>query len=228
MRGFRNGKELYISEAVERVHRGRILHVGCTNSPSTMARVETGTLLHMKICDVARNNETKVVGIDIDQAAIDFLQTKMPDEEIFLLDAHELASNFSNEQRFDMIIAGDVIEHLSNPGKFLSSCREVLKEEGVLIITTVNAFGIVRFLKSFLNHEAVHSEHTAYYSGKTLSRLLWMSNMTCERFGYYSCEPIGRLEWNRAVSNIVENCACAIWPQLSEGVVIEAKKIVLV
>lgn len=40
--------------------------------------------------------------------------------------------------RFDVIFAGEVMKHLFNDSKFISKCREVLKPNGLLIITVPN------------------------------------------------------------------------------------------
>lgn len=39
---------------------------------------------------------------------------------------------------FDLVFAGEVIEHLSNPDVFLEETRRVLKNDGILVLTTPN------------------------------------------------------------------------------------------
>ena len=39
------------------------------------------------------------------------------------------AENINLEKKFDVIVAGELIEHLSNQGLFLNNCRRHLKEE---------------------------------------------------------------------------------------------------
>lgn len=222
MQGFRINKEQYILKQL--APNSNVIHVGCTNSPNTIERWNNETLLHKRLCDRARSIGANVIGIDIDDEAINLLQSKMPNEIIINADAHKLSAYFGNNRRFDLIIAGDVIEHLPNPGIFLQSCDNVLSTDGKIIITTSNAFSIVRFVKSLLFHEAVHNEHTAYYSHKTLGRLLKMYDFEGCDFGYYKCEPICNLSLNRLISNLIENILCVIFPQFSEGVVVSAKK----
>ena len=45
--------------------------------------------------------------------------------------------NFENES-FDLIILGEVIEHLYDPDRVLQECSRILKPNGVLLITTPN------------------------------------------------------------------------------------------
>jgi hypothetical protein len=115
-----------------------------------------------------------------------------------------------------------VIEHLPNPGQFLEGCRNALTADGLLLITTVNAFGVARFAKAMLSHEAVHPEHTAYYSHRTLSRLCAMCGLRASLLGYYRCEPANRLSLNLLATNFLERAVAPLLPQFSEGVLLEA------
>lgn len=53
-----------------------------------------------------------------------------------------LNNNFSLNKKFDIIIAGEIIEHLDNPQKFIKNCAKHLKKGGRLILTTPNATGL--------------------------------------------------------------------------------------
>lgn len=78
-------------------------------------------------------------------------------------------------------------------------------------------------LTALVDHEAVHPEHTAHYSGRTLGRLFTMCGLRLSKLGYYKCEPLTRLSLNGIVSNVTEHMLALLWPQLSEWVVAEAR-----
>ena len=218
MRGFgRVQKERFVLQRTPT--DGRVLHIGCTNSPRTIGRLENKTLLHEHILERC----PAAVGIDIDGEAIDLLRERFPKAELVAGDAHHLNQYF-NDRRFDLIIAGDVIEHLPNPGLFLDSCRDQLAPNGKILVTTANTFHIGRFIKSLLFHEAVHSEHTAYFSPKTLSRIGHMCGLDVAEYGYYACEKLTGFSLNRALTNGVEIISTVLWPQLSDGVIAVFKK----
>ncbi|MBU1046184.1 class I SAM-dependent methyltransferase [Patescibacteria group bacterium] len=83
------------------------------------------------------------------------------------------AENFNFEQKFDVIFAGDLIEHLSNLGLFLDSCKRNLKDNGRLIITTPNTFTIFNFFDKFFRREpSVNNDHTIYLNFIVLRKLL--------------------------------------------------------
>lgn len=218
MRGLgRHEKESWIARHIS--SNQRVLHLGCTNAPNLKERLENGTLLHNKLLEI--NSST--IGLDIDAAGLDILRNLHPNSRFIHADANDM-SEILGDQQFDIIVCGDIIEHLDKPGQMMASCRQHLKDDGILLLTTVNAFSIVRFLKAMLNHEAVHSEHTCYYSPKTLTRLASMNDLTFCSHGYYAGESGPNMTLNRKISNIVEKTVTRIWPQLSEGIVIKLQK----
>jgi len=110
------------------------------------------------------------IGIDIAKEKIDVLREKGYDVYC------QNAETFKFNQKFDVIFAGDVIEHLDNPGLFLKRCRKHIKKNGWLIITTNNVFsldykigGLIRFFNSDLE---VHPNHTCFFSPTTMRNLL--------------------------------------------------------
>lgn len=74
-----------------------------------------------------------------------------PDREIFTLDKEEGDFRIDLDKpkkgkkinkKFDIIIAGEIIEHLESPINFVKYCKSLLKKNGRLIITTPNATGL--------------------------------------------------------------------------------------
>jgi len=73
---------------------------------------------------------------------------------------------------FDVVIAGDIIEHLSCPGSFLRSVWLALKPGGTLVITTPNPFYINQFLSIVASNQiTVNDEHTCWFDPQTLTQL---------------------------------------------------------
>ncbi|MFA6023166.1 MAG: class I SAM-dependent methyltransferase [Candidatus Pacearchaeota archaeon] len=81
------------------------------------------------------------------------LVEKNPDKKFYTLDKLkgdykiDLDSPKKIAKKFDTIIAGEVIEHLESPIKFVSYCKTLLNKKGRLIITTPNAIGLQYMLK---------------------------------------------------------------------------------
>jgi len=76
------------------------------------------------------------------------------------------------DRRFEVIVAGDIIEHLANPGALLARAAEHLSDGGVLLITTPNPVTLVRLLRLLTSGRVkAHSEHTCWFTAKVLAQL---------------------------------------------------------
>lgn len=87
----------------------------------------------------------------------------------------------------ELIIAGEIIEHLSNAGHFLDLCHAV----GVpVILTTPNAHSIssVNYLKRGI--ENVNKQHVAWYSYHTLKVLIERHGFRPVEWFWYNGKPI--------------------------------------
>jgi len=129
-----------------------------------------------------------VVGIDIAKKEIGIL--KRQGYDVYC----QSAEDFKLNKKFDVIFAGAVIEHLSNPGLFLDKCREHLEKDGWLIIDTPNVFclnykigGMIRFLN---NNLEVHPEHTCFYSPTTITNLMKRHGFIVKRIKFVNFNEI--------------------------------------
>lgn len=69
--------------------------------------------------------------------------------------------NINLNKKFDVIIAGDIIEHLDNTGLFLDNMYCHLKDNGLLLITTPNAKSLAYlFFKGNPQHTCWYCQHT--------------------------------------------------------------------
>ncbi|KKU98756.1 MAG: Methyltransferase type 11, partial [Candidatus Jorgensenbacteria bacterium GW2011_GWC1_48_8] len=53
-------------------------------------------------------------------------------------DLESFIGSIGNNRKFDLIIAIELVEHLSNPEKFIKNCFSILKPNGRVLITTPN------------------------------------------------------------------------------------------
>lgn len=199
----------------------RVLHLGCTNFPYTLDSMKNGTLLHADLTEIA----AELTGFDFDQEGIDLLETQ-GFSELYRADLEKL-EEVQLDREFDVIIAGEMIEHLNNQGLFLKGIQRFMGSETKLVITTVNAYCAFRFAIYALRgrggeNEPVHPDHVAYYSYRTLRKLIENNGLEVEEFFFYDLgvEHRGTLKWYYRAIN---DAAVALFPQLSDGVIAVCK-----
>ncbi len=205
-------------EFIKKISEGKkVLHLGCTNSPFTNKSIENEMLLHHDLKKVAK----ELYGFDYDQEGLEIFE-RIGEKNIFWADLESL-EDVALDETFDVIIAGEMIEHLSNPGLFLKGIQRFMNAETRLVITTINAYSGMRFFtygvrgKGGVN-EPVHPDHVAYYSYKTLNLVVERENLEIKEFLYYDlgAEHRPHLHW---LYNLVNDVSVKISPQFGDGVI---------
>lgn len=150
------------SYLMNRVKNHSVLHAGCTDYPITNERIKSNNLLHSYLTKAASH----LVGID---NSIDGINTLKENgfSNVVLMDAE----NITLQEKFDFVVAGDVLEHMNNPGKFLEKVTGLLNPQGRLIVGVPNAFSFNIFKLVVSGKEPTHKDHTYYFSVKTLTEL---------------------------------------------------------
>lgn len=186
----------------------KVLHIGCADWPLTETQIENGKWLHGQLSQVAR----ECIGVDISKDAISLLSEIYGVSNIKYGDAEQL--ELREEDKYEVIVAGEVIEHLNNVGNFLKSMTNIMSEDSLLIISTTNAFCFRRMLGVAVGIESVHPDHVSYYSHRTLETL-------CKRYGLAKVESSSYAIENRKplISYFIEKVSQIISPNLCEGIV---------
>jgi len=101
----------YIIEGFKKKSRGSLLDVGCGDGLISHFLAEIGF---------------KVKGIDVEPEAIKLAQRKSS------LSSFEVLDIFEVDERFDYLLASEVIEHLPNPDDFLKKVKELFTREALV------------------------------------------------------------------------------------------------
>jgi hypothetical protein len=152
-----------------------VLHVGCVDSGLAQERFALGELLHQRLAVVAR----ELWGTDVDVDGVRFLQEHGMDR-VFPIDlSSEAPGPELGAVSFDIIVLGEVLEHLSNPGRMLRRLRELMSPGKTrLIVTVPNAFSLTGLFALATGIESVHPDHNFYFSRTTLCTLLARSGLS--------------------------------------------------
>lgn len=100
------------------------------------------------------------------------------------------ASNFAVQRCFDVVVAGDIIEHLHDFKGFFHSVEQALKPGGKLIITTAQPYFFVRIAQAVLRGKVYENpEHTVWFSIGTMTELINRYGFKVVHAEYGSSEP---------------------------------------
>lgn len=138
----------------------KVLDLGCVQHDARFALSKKW--LHKAILDVA----AEVHGLDLDETGVASLE-EMGYKSISVGDAQ----NFELKQSYDIIVAGDLIEHLHNVGGFLESCTRHMTEDSKLIICTPNPWHWHKWVRAFYRCPPVNGEHTLWMCPTTLAQV---------------------------------------------------------
>ncbi|KUO39430.1 MAG: hypothetical protein AVW05_01555 [Hadesarchaea archaeon DG-33] len=157
---------------IQRYCRGKkVLDVGCVGHT---VPPDHPLWLHKRVNEVAG----QVLGIDIESEKVEELRKH--GYNVIVADALNCDLG-----KFDVIVAGQIIEHLDNLGIFLENMKKHLSDDGILIITTDNAHGAM-FIKDYLlKRPNINPQHCMFFSRETITELLSRHDFEILEFCYY-------------------------------------------
>lgn len=117
----------------------------------------------------------RVTGIDTNKLFIEGNREKYPTANFILADAVSIKLR----DRFDLIFAKDVIEHIKHDEKFLKNMNSHLKENGLILIVTQNSWSLNYLIDKTINSLKRNKDwcgwdptHVRFYNKKSLERKL--------------------------------------------------------
>ncbi len=158
----------------------RVIHVGFADSRCSEFHTKLDAWVHDQLNDVSAS----LVGIDLDAVGV---QDAVDDGfEAFAADCTKPDEVRSlGIEPAEVVIAGELIEHLDNPGGFLEASHHLVAKGGRLIITTPNAHGLMNSGAAIAGFEVNHPDHVTLYSYVTLKKMLQNHGWIVERAATY-------------------------------------------
>jgi SAM-dependent methyltransferase len=163
-----------------------VVHLGFVDETRMEERLAQGSWLHGQLAGVAK----ELVGIDASRPGVE--ATAAEDYEVYLadLESSEDVAALGIEPG-DVVLAGELVEHLANPGRMLEAIHPLLREGGSLVVTTPNAHALTNVLAGLIGLELVNSDHVGWQSWWTGRELLARHGYRVNEVAYY---PFPRLE----------------------------------
>lgn len=139
----------------------------------------------------------RVVGVDVARVPLDRARERHPALDLRLIDGE--GSWDLEDSAFDVVWAGEVIEHVADTAGWLSEVRRVLRSSGLLLLSTP-AHGRLTLVHAalsggfFAERFDPLADHLRFYSAASLTGLL-------EQFGFEAVEvrPVGGRPGSRRV-----------------------------
>jgi SAM-dependent methyltransferase len=194
----------------------RVIHLGFTDERQTEAKLRDGRWLHAALAEVSG----ELVGLDVDAVGVEWATSA--GYEAYVVDVQDpVALADLALAPADVVVAGEIIEHVESAGGFLRAVASLLKADGRLVVTTPNAYRLPGFLAPVLGEELIHPDHVAIHSIHTLRTLGTRCGYRVDRLGYYqnnavvSASPVGRLV---KIVRGAQSLVLRRWPHWSDGI----------
>lgn len=130
------------------------------------------------VTGVDRQDGPGVIGFDLDRVA------DPRDASVYSVTLPQ-CDRYDETVKPDVIICGEVLEHLCNPGWFLQRLKS--QYAGIPVVITVpNAFSDVARTHLKKGRENVNIDHVAWYSPRTLRTLVERYGFSIREFAYYN------------------------------------------
>lgn len=201
-----------------------VLDLGCLDETALIKR-DTEHWLHGRIARLA----TRVLGIDASSAIPDEGLRTAANATIHRGDVLQLDDKLLGGQTFDVIVAGELIEHLECPLGFLRALKERFPGH-VLLLSTPNGVSFANTLLGTIGREVQHRDHLQVFTYKTLHTLCRRSGCTewdITPYRFYATEMIlGSRGLKRAAARATEFVIRLVewaFPLLSFGYVVRIR-----
>lgn len=177
------------AEPILRFVKGKsVLEIGCVG----MGKHDTLGGINF-IAEYIKPIAKEWVGIDINKNGVNKLREKGFDARVI-----NAEKPFNLKKKFDVILAEEVLEHLSDLPCFLKNVHRHLKDDGLFIITTPNPISHSFFLQRLFGGKIKDVSiwnHTHWHTHETLAELLRRHKFKIIHVEYIHPEPVDAPLW---------------------------------
>lgn len=142
-----------------------VLDLGCFDE-TALVKEGSGAYLFQKISDVSALH----IGVDNSKLLPDEGITYAPNIKILKGDIYDLKTMALEQYDFDVIVAGELIEHLPNTLAFFQNLKRDFPGKR-LVCSTPNTTSFSNALLALFKRESCHVDHFQVYSFKSLNTL---------------------------------------------------------
>jgi len=200
----------------------RVIDLGFVDVGWMQSKQSRGTWLHDVLARAAR----ELVGIDADASGVE--RARGAGYDAFAADVEsERGLSALGLEPADVVVAGELLEHLDRPGDFLEAVKTLVAPDGILVLTTPNAHALTNVLGALAGRELVNPDHVAWFSWRTLATLLDRHGWRLERLAYYRFPTVeSGARGPRVFFNTYQSLAQPLFrarPSLADGILAVAR-----
>ncbi len=124
-------------------------------------------------------------GMIVDVCDLNIDQVKANVNRKFKVDLNDQSVPEIIAVKYDLIVAMEIIEHIHNPWKYLSDCIALLKDDGIIVLSTPNISNFISRLRFFMRGTLLAYEKSDLAHGHiTPLSFIQLENM----FGFYKLQ----------------------------------------
>lgn len=199
----------------------RVIDLGFVDEGQMHAKRGRGTWLH----EVVRAEAREAVGVDADETGV--AHARRLGFDAYSADVESRAAlEALGLDAGEVVLAGELIEHLDRPGDFLEAVKALVAPGGALVLTTPNAHSLTNTLAAFAGRELVNPDHVSWLSWRTVETLLSRHGWRLDRLSYYRFPQVeGGSPAARAAFNAYQAVALPLFrlrPNLADGLLVVA------
>jgi SAM-dependent methyltransferase len=224
MRGRQHGIARYAAkiDLIEELASGRqILHLGAvgeTGSSVDQILDRSPRSFHASLTRVAE----RCVGIDTNREAVEALTRARIFTNLMVADATTLHRDEIPLDRLDVIVAGDIVEHLSSPGELLDNAARLADPGTLFALTTPNALGLPSFMRYLRGGVVDGGDHVLSFNRYSLENLLRRHGWIPERWA--TCYQIQAAERYGTVKLRLGAWVLGLWPALGGTLLVVSRR----
>jgi SAM-dependent methyltransferase len=178
----------------------RVLDVGVVDHTSSSERSDRW--LHGYLVESA----AEILGVDVLPDEVQALQGKG-----YNVQCMDLTAGALPEGKFDVLVVGEVVEHLGRPGGLFEAASQLLEPSGRMVLSTPNPYAVWRVFQNWRGRPYENADHALLLSPWGIAELSERAGLRLESFRGIAVPPVG---WKaRAVHGAVQRRVLPFVPE---------------
>lgn len=175
-----------------------VIHLGCCDHlPLIDEKIQNNKWLQKILVEHSKC----VLGIDIDKEAVEYVKSIGYPDVIYAditKDREQIVGKMHSmlgDEKWDYLIAGEIVEHLDNPTQFLKIIKETYCDViDKIIITVPNGLSIKCISHAMKGQECINTDHRFWFTPFTIGKVLEQAKIEIEQIIFADSASESELE----------------------------------